>query len=145
VRLPPSLLSLLPEEETHELTLFFCFVLAQELRRHLVAALPVGSTLVAVFDSCHSASLLGASFFRFGFWGFFGGGRLRTEGVFVFFWRLERVVGSGEWGAFVSSGEGTGVGAFCCVYSVFRLFALGIRREATRRFFVVAICDRWMR
>ncbi|KAJ6514328.1 caspase domain-containing protein [Mycena vitilis] len=34
-------------------------ILDNELRRHLVAALPVGSHLVAVFDSCHSASLLG--------------------------------------------------------------------------------------
>ncbi|KAG6914795.1 hypothetical protein DXG01_015254 [Tephrocybe rancida] len=29
-----------------------------ELRRHLVDPLPVGSNLVAIFDSCHSASLL---------------------------------------------------------------------------------------
>ncbi|KAF5378727.1 hypothetical protein D9615_006873 [Tricholomella constricta] len=32
-----------------------------ELRRHLVDSLPIGSNLVAIFDSCHSASLLGMS------------------------------------------------------------------------------------
>lgn len=35
-----------------------------ELRRHLVDALPIGSSLVAVFDSCHSASLLDLDHFR---------------------------------------------------------------------------------
>ncbi|KAJ7155162.1 caspase domain-containing protein [Mycena filopes] len=39
-------------------------IMDNELRRHLVAALPVGSTLVAVFDSCHSASLLDLAHFR---------------------------------------------------------------------------------
>ncbi|SJL06810.1 uncharacterized protein ARMOST_10152 [Armillaria ostoyae] len=36
----------------------------QELWRHLVDALPIGSSLVAVFDSCHSASLLDLDHFR---------------------------------------------------------------------------------
>ncbi|PBK83358.1 hypothetical protein ARMGADRAFT_675631 [Armillaria gallica] len=36
----------------------------QELRRHLVDPLPIGSSLVAVFDSCHSASLLDLDHFR---------------------------------------------------------------------------------
>ncbi|KAK0445003.1 caspase domain-containing protein [Desarmillaria tabescens] len=35
-----------------------------ELRRHLVDTLPIGSSLVAVFDSCHSASLLDLDHFR---------------------------------------------------------------------------------
>lgn len=35
-----------------------------ELRRHLVDVLPVGSNLVAIFDSCHSASLLDLEHFR---------------------------------------------------------------------------------
>ncbi|KAJ7881140.1 caspase domain-containing protein [Mycena olivaceomarginata] len=39
-------------------------IVDNELRRHLVAALPVGSSLVAVFDSCHSASLLDLAHFR---------------------------------------------------------------------------------
>ncbi|CAK5282534.1 unnamed protein product [Mycena citricolor] len=39
-------------------------ILDNELRRHLVAALPVGASLVAVFDSCHSASLLDLEHFR---------------------------------------------------------------------------------
>ncbi|KAJ7151768.1 caspase domain-containing protein [Mycena crocata] len=39
-------------------------IMDNELRRHLVDALPVGSSLVAVFDSCHSASLLDLEHFR---------------------------------------------------------------------------------
>ncbi|KAJ7766108.1 caspase domain-containing protein [Mycena metata] len=39
-------------------------IMDNELRRHLVGALPVGSSLVAVFDSCHSASLLDLAHFR---------------------------------------------------------------------------------
>ncbi|KAJ7189919.1 caspase domain-containing protein [Mycena pura] len=39
-------------------------IVDNELRRHLVNALPVGSSLVAVFDSCHSASLLDLAHFR---------------------------------------------------------------------------------
>ncbi|KAJ7618651.1 caspase domain-containing protein [Roridomyces roridus] len=39
-------------------------IMDNELRRHLVDALPVGSSLVAVFDSCHSASLLDLAHFR---------------------------------------------------------------------------------
>ncbi|KAJ7618640.1 peptidase C14, caspase domain-containing protein [Roridomyces roridus] len=35
-----------------------------ELRRHLVEPLPVGSSLVAVLDSCHSATLLDLDHFR---------------------------------------------------------------------------------
>ncbi|GLB42506.1 putative to MEROPS cysteine peptidase family C14 [Lyophyllum shimeji] len=35
-----------------------------ELRRHLVDSLPIGSNLVAIFDSCHSASLLDLEHFR---------------------------------------------------------------------------------
>ncbi|KAF8069274.1 caspase domain-containing protein [Lyophyllum atratum] len=35
-----------------------------ELRRHLVDSLPIGSNLVAIFDSCHSASLLDLDHFR---------------------------------------------------------------------------------
>ncbi|KAJ7110956.1 caspase domain-containing protein [Mycena epipterygia] len=35
-----------------------------ELRRHLIDPLPVGAALVAVFDSCHSASLLDLAHFR---------------------------------------------------------------------------------
>ncbi|KAJ7448524.1 caspase domain-containing protein, partial [Mycena latifolia] len=34
-------------------------IMDNELRRHLIDPLPVGAALVAVFDSCHSASLLG--------------------------------------------------------------------------------------
>ncbi|KAJ7136906.1 caspase domain-containing protein [Mycena epipterygia] len=39
-------------------------IMDNELRRHLIDPLPVGSTLVAVFDSCHSASLLDLAHFR---------------------------------------------------------------------------------
>ncbi|KAK0433728.1 caspase domain-containing protein [Armillaria borealis] len=39
-------------------------IMDNELRRHLVDALPIGSSLVAVFDSCHSASLLDLDHFR---------------------------------------------------------------------------------
>ncbi|KAF7324728.1 Mitochondrial chaperone BCS1 [Mycena kentingensis (nom. inval.)] len=39
-------------------------IMDNELRRHLVDGLPVGSSLVAVFDSCHSASLLDLAHFR---------------------------------------------------------------------------------
>ncbi|KAJ6559881.1 caspase domain-containing protein [Mycena capillaripes] len=39
-------------------------IMDNELRLHLVSALPVGSSLVAVFDSCHSASLLDLAHFR---------------------------------------------------------------------------------
>ncbi|KAK7055676.1 mitochondrial chaperone BCS1 [Favolaschia claudopus] len=39
-------------------------IVDNELRRHLVEALPPGSSLVAVFDSCHSASLLDLAHFR---------------------------------------------------------------------------------
>ncbi|KAJ7209027.1 caspase domain-containing protein [Mycena haematopus] len=39
-------------------------IVDNELRRHLVVPLPVGSSLVAVFDSCHSASLLDLAHFR---------------------------------------------------------------------------------
>ncbi|KAJ7054088.1 peptidase C14, caspase domain-containing protein, partial [Mycena amicta] len=39
-------------------------IMDNELRRHLVDPLPVGSSLVAVFDSCHSASLLDLAHFR---------------------------------------------------------------------------------
>ncbi|KAF7351287.1 Mitochondrial chaperone BCS1 [Mycena sanguinolenta] len=39
-------------------------IVDNELRRHLVSPLPVGSSLVAVFDSCHSASLLDLAHFR---------------------------------------------------------------------------------
>ncbi|KAF9460212.1 caspase domain-containing protein [Collybia nuda] len=35
-----------------------------ELRRHLVDSLPIGANLVAIFDSCHSASLLDLEHFR---------------------------------------------------------------------------------
>ncbi|KAJ6611871.1 caspase domain-containing protein [Mycena sp. CBHHK59/15] len=43
---------------------FLTTSLPQELRHHLIDALPVGSSLVAVFDSCHSASLLDLAHFR---------------------------------------------------------------------------------
>ncbi|KAJ7775646.1 caspase domain-containing protein [Mycena maculata] len=39
-------------------------IMDNELRRHLVDALPIGSSLVAVFDSCHSASLLDLAHYR---------------------------------------------------------------------------------
>ncbi|KAJ6487854.1 caspase domain-containing protein [Mycena sanguinolenta] len=39
-------------------------IVDNELRRHLVNSLPAGSSLVAVFDSCHSASLLDLAHFR---------------------------------------------------------------------------------
>ncbi|KAJ6613983.1 caspase domain-containing protein [Mycena sp. CBHHK59/15] len=39
-------------------------IMDNELRHHLIDALPVGSSLVAVFDSCHSASLLDLAHFR---------------------------------------------------------------------------------
>ncbi|KAK0432558.1 caspase domain-containing protein [Armillaria borealis] len=40
-------------------------IMDNELRRYLVDALPIGSSLVAVFDSCHSASLLDLDHFRY--------------------------------------------------------------------------------
>ncbi|KAK0421726.1 caspase domain-containing protein [Armillaria borealis] len=39
-------------------------IMDNELRLHLVDPLPMGSSLVAVFDSCHSASLLDLDHFR---------------------------------------------------------------------------------
>ncbi|KAF7313830.1 Mitochondrial chaperone BCS1 [Mycena chlorophos] len=39
-------------------------IMDNELRRHLVEPLPIGTSLVAVFDSCHSASLLDLEHFR---------------------------------------------------------------------------------
>ncbi|RDB26940.1 Metacaspase-1 [Hypsizygus marmoreus] len=39
-------------------------IMDNELRRHLVDSLPIGSNLVAIFDSCHSASLLDLHHFR---------------------------------------------------------------------------------
>ncbi|PBK69283.1 hypothetical protein ARMSODRAFT_1018716 [Armillaria solidipes] len=39
-------------------------IVDNELWRHLVDALPIGSSLVVVFDSCHSASLLDLDHFR---------------------------------------------------------------------------------